>query len=166
MDQEISRIIDKFSMKPHPEGGYFGAGFRSPEFLRSESLPNRYGTPRNMYSSIYFMVTRDKHSRFHRLKTDEMWHYYAGDPMILHLISETGKYSQVILSNTNGHEKFLTLVKRNTWMAASTRGEDKGYALVGCTLAPGFEYKDFELGDRQEMIEAYPDCKDVIEQFT
>ena len=165
MNQEIRRIINKFNLKPHPEGGFFGAGFRSTEFLRSDCLPNRYKTPRNLYSSIYFMVTPEHHSCFHRLKTDEIWHFYAGDPMDLHLIWEQGRYTKVSLSNELENEKFQTLVKRNTWMAASSAGS-KGYSLVGCTLSPGFEYTDFELADPQTLMEAYPEHTPIINKFS
>lgn len=165
MNSEVERIISKFNLKPHPEGGYFGAGFRASEFLRQESLASRYDGPRNLYSSIYFMVTPDRPSRFHKLRTDEMWHFYAGDPMHINLIWDKGRHTEVVLNNQPGKEKFQTLVKHNTWMAATCEGP-QGYSLVGCTLAPGFEYQDFELGDRDKLLAMYPEHRALITRLT
>ena len=109
------------------------------------------------------MVTQDKFSRFHRIKTDEMWHFYLGDPMVMHLINEHGKYHFYEMSNEPNKERFQLLVKKNTWMAASTKGE---FSLTGCTLAPGFEYDDFELATRAHLLENYPHLEDIILRFT
>lgn len=163
---DLERIKKQFKLQPHPEGGFYSAGYRSPEFLRSEGLPHRYNAPRNLYSSIYFMVTNTSSSRFHKLKTDEMWHFYHGDPVSLHLISESGHYTKIELSAEVGKERFMYLVKKNTWMAASCESIEKNYSLTGCTLAPGFEYDDFELGKRNELIASFPHLSDVIEKFT
>lgn len=152
-------------MKPHPEGGYFGGGYRSKEFLRTGQLPGRYENSRTYYSSIYFMVLHNSPSRFHRLKTDEMWHFYTGDNLELHLINEQGKYSRVELSGEEGSERFQYLIPRNTWMAAGCSGKN-GYSLVGCTLSPGFEMEDFELGKRKALLALYPDLADIITKFT
>jgi predicted cupin superfamily sugar epimerase len=157
------RLIQKFNLKPHPEGGYYSQGYRSPEFLKAEFLPGRYQGVRNLYSSIYFMVTAQSASRFHKLKTDEIWHFYTGDALVLHLINEQGKYQFFELSNTMEKERFQMLVKKNTWMAASTKGD---FSLVGCTLSPGFEYVDFELGVRAKMLEEFPNLEEVIMRFT
>lgn len=165
MKPEIEQLISKFNLKPHPEGGFFGAGYRSQEFLRKDALPGRYDAPRNLYSSIYFMVTPESPSCFHRLRTDEIWHFYAGDPIELHLIWEQGRYSKIVLSAEPGNEKFQTLVKRNTWMAAISSGE-RGFGLAGCTLSPGFEYTDFELADGDQLLAAYPDHEAVIRKFS
>jgi len=157
------RLIQKFNLKPHPEGGYYSQGFRSAEFLKAEFLPDRYNGARNLYSSIHFMVTAQSPSRFHRIKTDEIWHFYTGDALVLHLINEQGKYQFFELSNTAEKERFQMMIKKNTWMAASTKGE---FSLVGCTLSPGFEYVDFELGIRAKMLQEYPNLEDVILRFT
>jgi predicted cupin superfamily sugar epimerase len=164
MNQEIERLLNKFNMKPHPEGGYFGAGYRSSEFIRKDCLPKRYNSPRNLYSSIYFMVTPENPSCFHRLNTDEIWHFYSGDPIQLHLIWDKGRYTKVVLSNEAGQEKFQTLIKRGTWMAATTEGPN-GYGMAGCTLGPGFEYTDFELADPKKLLEAYPEHRHIIERL-
>ena len=163
---DIERIKKRFKLQTHPEGGFYSAGYRSPEFLKSEGLPQRYNSPRNLYSSIYFMVTTTNSSRFHKLKTDEMWHFYLGDPISLHLISENGHYSKVELSAEEGKEKFMYLVKKNTWMAAACEGNEKNYSLAACTLVPGFEYDDFELANRNDLLAAYPEHKEVIIRFT
>ncbi len=164
--EEIERIKAKFKLQPHPEGGFFGAGYRSQEFIRADDLPNRYSTPRNLYSSIYFMVTNVHSSRLHKLKTDEMWHFYMGDPLTLHLISEGGQYSTVELTNEFEKERFQFLVKRNTWMAASCNSTEHNFSLAACTLAPGFEFDDFELGNRADLQTAYPHLADVIFKFS
>lgn len=165
MKEEIQRIQNRFRMKPHPEGGFFGNGSRSSEFIRNEYLPSRYTGPRNIHSSIYFMVTKESPSKFHKLKTDELWHFYSGDPIQIHLLKDSGHYSKVELSSKPGSERFQYLVKQNTWMAATCVGE-QGYTLVGCSLAPGFEFEDFQLADREKLLKDYPNQKDLIVQFT
>ncbi len=162
---KIRRLLDKFNMKVHPEGGYFGDGFRSTEFLRSDQLPKRYSGPRNVYSSIYFMVTKDRPSRFHRLKTDEIWHFYSGDTLTLHLIHDHGKYECIELGNREEHERFQFLAPKNTWLAAGCNGKE-GYSLMGCSLAPGFEYDDFELADKEQLLKEYPQIEAIISEFT
>jgi len=154
-----------FRMKAHPEGGFFSAGSRSSEFLRPDDLPSRYNSPRNLYSSIFFMVTSESPSRFHRLKTDELWHFYKGDDLEIHTISDTGSYAKYVMSGRDGVEDFQYLVRRNTWMAATCKG-DAGYALAGCSLSPGFEFEDFELADRRSLIELCPKHEDLITQLT
>ncbi|MCP4120389.1 MAG: cupin domain-containing protein [Bacteroidetes bacterium] len=165
MSTEIERIQNMFRMKAHPEGGFYGSGSRSSEFLRPEALPSRYGSPRNMYSSIFFMVTHDSPSRFHRLQTDELWHFYKGDDLEIHTISDSGNYTKYIMSGRNNVEDFQYLVKRNTWLAATCSG-NAGYSLSGCTLSPGFEFDDFELADKDELIKLCPRHEDLIRELT
>lgn len=163
--QEVNRLIERFKMKPHPEGGFFGAGNRSGEFLKPGSLPGRYPGARNLYSSIHFLITTDSPSRFHRLRTDELWHFYTGAPILIHLLNDTGKYQKVELTNRPGEERFQFLVRRNTWFAATVE-EGPGYGLSGCSLAPGFEFEDFELGRREELVRQFPDQQALIERLT
>lgn len=165
MRESVEYIIKRFNMKIHPEGGYYSAGYRSQEFLRPGQLPARYDGPRNLYSSIHFLVTPENPSRFHRLRTDELWHFYKGCDLELHLLSDMGNYTRVTLSAADHTERFQFLVKRNTWLAASCAGEP-GYALAGCTLAPGFEFADFELAGRRSLTEAYPRHEALIARFT
>ena len=165
MKEEIDRIMTRFKMKPHPEGGFFSAGSRSSEFLRADALPERYNSPRNLYSSIYFMVTSDSPSKFHRLRTDELWHFYKGDDLDIHTISDKGDYKKTTLTGDTDREEFQYLIRRNTWIAATCNG-DAGYAFVGCTLSPGFEFRDFELADPKKLIDLSPRNEILIGKLT
>jgi uncharacterized protein len=158
--------IEKLNLQKHPEGGYFREVYRSEEKIKSEHLPERYGGTRHLSTSIYFLLTSDEFSAFHRIKSDETWHFYDGQPVTLHLIDEKGKYSTVKLgSNFENGEVFQFTIPQGTWFAASV-DEPDSYSLVGCTVSPGFQFDDFELGKREELIKLFPENENVIKKFT
>lgn len=145
--------IDKLCLQKHQEGGYFREVFRSEMQFDVEGR----GT-RNAASSIYYLLEKGGFSAFHRVQSDELWHFYAGSPLAIHVI-DSGKLGKVILSV----DKMQTAIKAGCWFAASA---DKGYALVGCTVSPGFDYADWEIGKRKELVKAYPEYKKVIEKYS
>jgi len=159
--------IHYLGLKEHPEGGYFRETYRSDEYISRNSLPERFGgNSRSFSTSIYFLLRGDQISHLHRIQSDEIWHFYQGSPLRLHIIDEDGKYSAIHLGNNpdNG-ESFQAIVKKRCWFGATVDILDS-YSLVGCTVAPGFDFQDFEMGKRDILVAKYPKYKEVIERLT
>jgi hypothetical protein len=158
--------IDKLELLPHPEGGYYKEVYRSEEKIFSLGLPSRYKTPRAFSTSIYYMLKEEQVSKFHRLKSDEIWHFYYGSSLTIHLIDKTGNLIKHHLGIQMDDIHLPQVhIKRGNWFAAEV--DDKSsYSLIGCTVAPGFEFSDFEIAKKDKLIKTYSDYKDVIEKFT
>lgn len=170
--------IEKLVLEPHPEGGYFRQAYKSelrvlpegpPEsrsVAKSATTVGQTGGARAASTAIHFLLEGNNFSALHRLRSDEVWHFYAGSPLVVHLISPEGKYSAILLGNDpNRGEVFLAVVKAGCWFGSHVV-DWKGWALVGCTVAPGFEFEDFELGKREELSERYPQHREVIGRLT
>jgi uncharacterized protein len=158
--------IKKLGLQKHPEGGYFKEVYRSEESIPVHSLHERYSGDRNHSTSIYFLITSSEFSAFHRIKSDETWHFYSGSSLTLHMIDGKGKYSSVKLgTNPDSGELFQFTIPYGVWFAAEVN-KPGSYALVGCTVAPGFYYDDFELGKIEELLKLFPQHEEVIEKFT
>lgn len=156
-------LIKKLDLKKHPEGGYFREIYSAPETIKEDALPDRYSGDRPFGTSIYFLLRSGDVSHFHKLKSDEIWHFYAGSALTLHIIDQSGEYTTVVLGDTpESHEKFQTVVTAGVWFGA-TVNESDSCSLVGCTVAPGFNFDDFELGDRDELLKLYPQHQKIIE---
>lgn len=162
----VDYLIKVLGLQPHPEGGYFKEFYRSSGEINSESLDSRYVGNRNYATSIYFLLTSDTFSAFHKINQDEIWHFYDGSPIKIHMISETGDYSNVIVGkNLKQGEKLQFVVPGGYWFAANVINNND-YSLVGCTVSPGFDFKDFQLADRNEFIAKFPKHKEVITNLT
>lgn len=159
-----SQWIRSLGLKPHPEGGCYREVYRCDETLSRRALASRYEGDRACSTSIYYLLRGREVSRFHRLASDEIWHFYAGTPLTLHVIDPDGRYDALRLG---GGEvgKPQQLVPRNHWFAATVDGA-RGYALVGCTVAPGFDFADFELADRESLIRLCPHKAALIRRLT
>jgi len=166
--------IKKLRLEPHPEGGYFRQTYKSelkmtPWALLSSLLPGTIptiGHPRAASTAIYFLLEGENFSAFHRLKSDEMWHFYTGSPLMVHVIDPTGKYSSILLgSDSEAGQVFQAVVPAGCWFASHV-ADWKGWALVGCTVAPGFEYEDFEMGKREELVKEFPKQREIINRLT
>lgn len=140
-------IIDKLGLKPHIEGGYYRETYRSDELIAKEALPERYGNSRNFGTAIYFLLRSHEEHKIHRLKSDEIWHYYLGSPLLLKFYENDSVVSEIILGNDiAGGELPQVLVPKFSWMVAKPIDSDS-FTLVGCTTAPGFDFDDFEILD-------------------
>ena len=162
----IQNIIDQLALQPHPEGGYFKETYRSKGVIQADGLDPVYQGSRNYSTCIYFLLTADTFSAFHRIKQDEFWHFYDGSPIELHLISPEGEYSKVIIGRDvlQGQVPQF-VVTGGYWFAANVlQGGD--YALTGCTVAPGFDFADFELPERQKLLNLFPQHAQVIIALT
>lgn len=160
------KIIKELDLKPHPEGGYFKETYRSKGMINKDSLPEAYNGERNYSTCIYFLLTSDTFSAFHKIKQDEIWHFYDGSPIHLHIISETGEYSTHIIGRDFSKGEVPQLVVHgNSWFAAKVINQDN-YSLVGCTVAPGFDFSDFVLPTRAELTAQFPQHASIISELT
>jgi predicted cupin superfamily sugar epimerase len=153
--------IRKLQLAKHPEGGYFKETYRSDETIPAAALPPRFDGVRAFSTAIYFLLTGGECSALHRIKSDEMWHFYAGSELTIHVIEPMGSYSQIKL----GGDHLQAVVSAGCWFGA-TVDDPESYALVGCTVAPGFDFTDFELARRDELIAQFPRHRMIVEKLT
>ena len=161
----VSNIIQKLGLLPHPEGGFYKEVYRSEgkhPFAGTLDFPQQ----RNYCTSIYFLLTAGNFSAFHRIRSDETWHFYDGQPAQIVEIDLEGKLILTTLgSDLENGQVFQYTVAAGHWFGSSVLGNGD-YSLTGCTVAPGFDFRDFELADRDELLSKYPDHQDVIIKFT
>lgn len=158
--------IQALDLQPHPEGGWYRESYRAPELIPPEGLPERFVGARSFATAIYFLLTAETFSALHRLKSDELWHFYAGSPLTVHCIEPDGTHRRLLLGDDIARgESFQVLVPAGCWFGARVEAEG-GFSLVGCTVAPGFDFTDFEMGDRAELQRRYPQHRDLIEALT
>ncbi|MEM6632980.1 MAG: cupin domain-containing protein [Bacteroidota bacterium] len=158
--------INSLQLQAHPEGGYYKETYKSAEFIPQGGLPARFPGPRSFSTAIYFLLQGADFSAFHRLKADEVWHFYAGTTLRIHQISSEGEYEQKdlgILSGTSVAPQ--AVVHAGTWFGAEVL-DKTSYALVGCTMAPGFDFADFEMPSRAELLGLFPKYQEVILRLT
>ncbi|MDX9882202.1 MAG: cupin domain-containing protein [Prolixibacteraceae bacterium] len=159
--------IDRLNLQRHPEGGWFRETYRAVEQIGEKGLPARYLSPRCFSTAIYYLLEKNDHSVFHRLKSDETWHFYTGTSSIrLFIISPKGKLSGYLIGpHPDQDEVFQLHIPQNHWFAALLTNPE-GFALIGCTVAPGFEFDDFEIGKRSELTKMFPKHREIIEKMT
>jgi uncharacterized protein len=158
--------IKKLGLKPHPEGGYFKETYRSSEVILKHALPARFNGDRVFSTCIYFLLNKKDFSTFHVIQQDEVWHFYEGSSLTIHIIDQKGEYNAVKLGrNIESGESFQAVVEAGCWFAAAVNNTES-YALVGCTVAPGFDFADFEMADRKRLVGLYPDHRDIIEKYS
>lgn len=158
--------IEKLYLLKHAEGGYFREIYRSNEEVDACNLPPRYGSKRAFSTSIYYLLNSGEFSAFHRLKSDEIWHFYSGSPLNLFIINNEGKLSKQILgSNPDKDEHLQIIIEKGSWFAASVL-RTGSYTLMGCTVSPGFDFGDFELAKRDALLKKYPQYHEIIVKYT
>jgi predicted cupin superfamily sugar epimerase len=146
-------LIRRFELKPHPEGGFFRETYRSAVGVSRDVS----GETRSASTAIYYLLCDGAHSAWHRIRSDEVWHFYAGEPLLVHVLEESGKLTTHRLGNPLTHPGtvFQAVVTAGLWFAAECE-DPAAFALVGCTVAPGFEFSEFELADIDALRGAYP----------
>ncbi|HET9326006.1 MAG TPA: cupin domain-containing protein [Candidatus Eisenbacteria bacterium] len=160
MSHDVRRIVEQLGLEPHPEGGFFRETFRSSHVLRAAD-----GT-RSASTAIYFLLPAGVFSAFHRIEgADEMWHLYGGDSVEIHTIGQDGDHQTAILGHRlEEGERPQLLVPAGTLQAALALGPDAG--LCGCTVSPGFDFADFVMPTRKELLERFPQHADLIRRLT
>lgn len=158
--------IDRLQLRPHPEGGYFRESYRSPETITCPHLPARFSGDRVFSTAIYFLLQGVDFSALHRIKSDELWHFYDGDSLAITVIAPDDELSVIHLGRDTSAGQLPQAVVRAGCLFGSHLTKPNSYALVGCTVAPGFDFADFELPGRAELLAAYPRHREIIERLT
>ena len=160
MGQNAETIVKMLSLTKHPEGGFYKEIYRSSTEVEFQEFTGK----RNLATGIYYLLEQDDFSAFHRIKSDETWHFYDGEPMEVIEIDTDGGLTLTLIGNDlmMGDVPQYT-VKAGNWFCARSRGE---FSFVGCTVYPGFDFQDFEMAKRKELLSQYPEYSDVINLFT
>lgn len=159
MKRDASYYIEHLNLAPHPEGGYYKSSFASNEEMEVGAAS------RKLYTSIYFLLETGNVSHFHRLKSDEVWYYHAGSPLIVHMFDEDGDYTEMKLGlDFEKGEVPQAIVPKNSIFGSSIM-DNNAFSLVGCMVSPGFDFEDFELFTQEELIKDYPDHVEVIKKL-
>ena len=166
MRPSASYWIDKLQLAQHVEGGAFREVYRSPLTIPRRSLPLFFQGDRHASTSIYFLLSEGQFSAFHRIASDECWHFYFGDPLLIYEIGHNGLMVTHRLGNDpEKGEHFQAVVRAGSWFA-SAPAPGSEYALVGCTVAPGFDFADFELADAGSLAQQYPEHASIVRALT
>lgn len=159
--------IKHLNMTSHPEGGYYREVYRSGNVIQADKvLPGGYEGERNLATSICFLLEGYQFSAFHRLKSDELWYFHTGSPVQIYTINEEGELTKYLLGVdvVNG-ESPQVLLKQGVWFAAENVNPES-FSLFGCTVAPGFDFRDFELAEREVLRKRYPQHDGIISRLT
>ncbi|MEJ7680017.1 MAG: cupin domain-containing protein [Segetibacter sp.] len=158
-------FINHLNLQPHPEGGYFKETYHAAESIPADVLPTRFNGDRSFSTAIYYLLQHGDYSAFHRIKSDECWHFYAGQTLLIHIIKNDGKYYCIKLgANIDAGEIFQFAVPATAWFAAEPAG-NSAFVLAGCTVAPGFDFADFEIADQQTLLSAFPQHSSIISRL-
>lgn len=159
--------IEKYNLLPHPEGGHYAETYRSAESIKGNALPAHFTGDRAFSTGIYFLLEKIDFSAFHRIKSDEMWHFYAGDALDIFVIyPETGNLETIKLgSDPDNGEVFQAVVPAGAWFG-SRPASGSNYALVGCTVSPGFDFADFEMAERETLLNTFSQHSILITELT
>lgn len=164
MEVTVETLITQLNLQPHPEGGWYNETYRCDEL--TDNLPVRFAGARNFSTAIYFLLPGNTFSAFHRIKSDEMWHFYDGDMLEVFVIDSQGALQVLRLGKdlSNG-QVYQAVVKQGQWFASrcSVTG---GFSMVGCTVSPGFDFKDFEMADGSKLAKEFPQHEELIKKLT
>lgn len=157
------QLIEQYQLQPHPEGGYYKRTYASDELMNAAALPERFAGDRYFSTAIYFLLEGKQFSAFHRIQSDELWHFYTGTGLHIYVIHPDGGTELLKLGNdiSNGYS-FQHVVKAGCWFASKPVTEN-GFVFVGCTVAPGFDFADFEMAEKQELLNLFPQHEEWIQ---
>lgn len=162
----VQQFIMHFDLQTHPEGGYYKEIYRSDYLIPGDVLPSEFGGDRNMSTIIYFLLEKGNFSAFHRIKSDECWHFYAGQTLEVFMIMPNGDLKIIKLGNDiAAGEVFQYIVPSNTWFA-SAPASSSSFSFVGCTVVPGFDFRDFELAYASQLIQSFPEQEVIIRKLS
>ncbi len=161
----VQQIITHYQLLPHPEGGYYKETYRSSETIAKNALPERFTGVRHFSTAIYFLLEKNTFSAFHKIKSDECWHFYSGQTLLIYIIDTKGILTTVRLGNNIPMgDTFQYVVPAECWFAAEP-APGSNFSLVGCTVAPGFDFNDFELAKADILMKMYPQYEAYIRKF-
>ena len=161
---QAADIVARLGLQPHPEGGYFRETYRAAAAIPASGLDRRYGGARATSTAIYYLLEAGQRSALHRLKSDEIFHFYAGDPLKIVEIAPDGDLTETLLgADLAAGARPQHMIPAGSWFGAVPTGR---FALVGCTVAPGFDFADFELAETEALLTAFPRHKTWIQRLT
>lgn len=151
----IEELIESLALQAHPEGGFFSETYRSAEVTGD----------RNLATSIYFLITGNHVSNFHRIKSDELWYFHEGDSLTVHSLVD-GKHIERHLGVARGDERPFQVVPKGEIFGSCIREPKLGYSLVSCAVAPGFDFRDFELFPTDVLLKDFPNAEAIIRRLS
>lgn len=159
-------LVETLRLARHPEGGFFRETYRASESIARDALPARFGGARAFGTAIYFLIEDGDFSALHHIASDEVWHFYLGDPLSVVEIDAHGRLTETLLGHDvgRGERPQHVVLAGNVFGARLAAGG--AYALVGCTVAPGFDFADFALSERRELCARFPTHARTIEDLT
>lgn len=161
----VQELIKLYNLQPHPEGGYFSETYRAEGTIAKEALAKGFKGDRNYSTAIYFLLPEGAKSKLHRLQSDEVFHFYLGDPLTVVQILPEGKVEKTVLGpDVKAGHKLQHVVPAGCWFGAYPNPGSR-FSFIGTTVAPGFDFQDFELGGRLELLKQFPKAKEVIEML-
>ncbi|MEM7106589.1 MAG: cupin domain-containing protein [Bacteroidota bacterium] len=159
---QVTSYVNSLDLLPHLEGGFYRETYRSECLIQAKD----FKTERNASTGIYYLLKAGSFSAFHRIKSDEMWHFYDGTDLSIYMLDEDGRLEVTRLGrNIEAGEQLQSVVPTGRWFASRVESEG-GFALVGCTVAPGFDFQDFELAKRDNLQAEFPQHSDLIKSLT
>lgn len=166
MQKSAAYWIEKLQLTEHIEGGAFKETYRSKQTISKVHLPSSFHGDRAYSTAIYFLLKQGQFSALHRIAADELWHFYQGDPLEIIEIKPSGALSIHTLGpDAEAGETFQCVIEGGSWFGSRVKKGGE-YALVGCTVAPGFDFADFELADRNQLVDLFPQHADIIRSLT
>lgn len=163
--ETAAQWVAALSLLPHPEGGYFKETYRANDMLPVGVFGDRFSGPRNACTGIYYLLEAGDFSAFHRIRSDEMWHFYAGGALELHMLDQRGHRMVRIGRDVLNGEVLQFVVPAGTWFAA-TPAPASAFSLLGCTVSPGFDFADFEMAGASDLTQRYPAHADIVTRFS
>ena len=165
MSSSASYWISHLQLIKHIEGGWYSEVYRSTLKVGHSVLPTAFNGDRNFCTHIYFLLEKGNYSAFHRIASDELWHFYQGDPLVIYEIDQEGKMLEHNLGNDPSKGQLLfCVIKAGNWFA-SRPDVNSEYSLVGCTVSPGFDFNDFEMAKESELLASYPQHAVLIQSL-
>jgi len=160
-----SYFIQHLQLQPHPEGGFYKETYRSSGMISVQNLSTGFTSDRRYSTAIYFLLQQGDFSAFHRIKSDECWHFYEGGTLLVHVITLKGEYHCIRLGRSvHEDEVYQAVVPAGAWFA-SEPAPNSSFALVGCTVAPGFDFADFEMANATALAKEFPQHRSLIERL-
>ena len=157
--------IDRLGLKAHPEGGFYKETYRSAETIQVCGLPLRFASPRSFSTAIYFLLRSQDKSLFHRIKSDELWHFHFGSTLSLYVLQHETVSVLKLGRNLDDGDSLQVTIPANCWFGAKLLSPNS-YTLASCTVAPGFDFKDFQIGERDDLILEFPQHRERITELT
>ena len=157
--------IKHLTLLAHPEGGFYKETYRAIESISKAGLPDRFSGPRSFSTAIYFLLRSQDRSVFHRIKSDELWHYHAGSVLHIYVLQHNNLVTHKLGPDPEKGESLQVVIPAECWFGAKVVDENS-YTLSGCTVSPGFDFHDFEIADREQLLKTFPGQQRIIELLT